>query len=63
MMFPFLLQSFIFRDGRRGQRSRATIFLRIYGIISSLALISLGGFRVTRSRSSFELSSLGERRV
>jgi hypothetical protein len=37
--------------------------LRIYGIISSPALISLGGFRVTRSRISLELSSLGERRV
>jgi hypothetical protein len=37
--------------------------LRIYGIISSLALICLGGFRVTRSRISLELSPLGERRV
>jgi hypothetical protein len=37
--------------------------LRIYGIISFLALISLGGFRVTRSRIGLELSSLGERRV
>jgi hypothetical protein len=61
-MFPFL-QTFILRDCRRRQRSRATTFLRIYGIISSLALISLKGFRVTRSRISLELSSLGERRV
>jgi hypothetical protein len=36
--------------------------LRIYGIISSPALISLGGFRVTRSRISLELP-LGEKRV
>jgi hypothetical protein len=62
-MFPFLIQTFIFRDGRRGRRSRAAIFLRIYGIVSSLALIILGGFIVTRSRISLELSSLGERRV
>jgi hypothetical protein len=37
--------------------------LRIYGIISSPALISLRGFRVTKSRISLELSPLGERRV
>jgi hypothetical protein len=37
--------------------------LRIYGIISFPALISLRGFRVTRSRISLELSPLGERRV
>jgi hypothetical protein len=37
--------------------------LRIYGIISSPALISFRGFRVTRSRISLELSPLGERRV
>jgi hypothetical protein len=37
--------------------------LRIYGIISSPALISLGGIKVTRSRISLELSPLGERRV
>jgi hypothetical protein len=37
--------------------------LRIYGIVSSLALISLGGFRVTRSRISLKLSSLRKRRV
>jgi hypothetical protein len=62
-MFPFLLQTFIFRDGRRRRRSRAAIFLRIYGIVSSLALISLGGFRATRSRISLKLSSLRKRRV
>jgi hypothetical protein len=61
-MFPFL-QTFILRDGRRRRRSRATTFLRIYDIISSPTLISLGGFRVTRSRISLELSPLGERRV
>jgi hypothetical protein len=37
--------------------------LRIYDIISSPALISLRGFRVTRSRISLELSPLRERRV
>jgi hypothetical protein len=37
--------------------------LRIYGIISFLAFISLGGFRITRSMISLELSSLGERRA
>jgi hypothetical protein len=36
---------------------------RICGIISFPALISLGGFRVTRSRISLKLSPLGERRV
>jgi hypothetical protein len=62
-MLPFLLQNFILRNGRRRRRNRANTFLRIYGIISSLALISLGGFRVTRSRINLELSPLGERRV
>jgi hypothetical protein len=37
--------------------------LRIYGIISSPALISLGGFRVTRSMISLELSPLRKRRM
>jgi hypothetical protein len=37
--------------------------LRIYGIISSSALISLRGFRVSRSRISHELSLLGKRRM
>jgi hypothetical protein len=37
--------------------------LRIYDIISSPALIGLGGFRVTRSMISLKLSPLGERRA
>jgi hypothetical protein len=37
--------------------------LRIYDIISSPTLISLGGFRVTRSKINLELSPLGKRRV
>jgi hypothetical protein len=37
--------------------------LRIYDIISVLALVSLGGFRVTRSRISLELSFLWKRRA
>jgi hypothetical protein len=61
--FPLLVEAKIFGKCRRRRRSRAGSYQRIFGFISVLAVLSLGGFRRSRDRNILNRSSLWKRRV
>jgi hypothetical protein len=61
--FLFSLQIFVFRVSRGRRHSRFALFSRFFGIISVLALVSLGGFRTSRSRISLDWPFLGKMRT
>jgi hypothetical protein len=61
--FPLLVETKILKKCRRRRRSRAGSFQRIFGFISILAVLSLGGFRCSRNRNILNGSSLWKRRA
>jgi hypothetical protein len=62
-MLPFLIQAWLFRNSKGRRRSGAALFSRNFGIISVLAIVSLGGFRSSRSRISLNRPFLWKRRT
>jgi hypothetical protein len=62
-VLPLLVKARFFRMCRRRRRSPTSSFQRIFGIISVLAFLSLGGFGRSRNRINLNRSSLWERRT
>jgi hypothetical protein len=62
-MLPLLIKSKIFGKRRRRRRSRAGSFQRIFGFISVLVVLSLGGFGRSRNRIILNGSFLWQRRT
>jgi hypothetical protein len=60
---PFLVQAWLFRNSRGRRRSGAALFSRNFGINSVLAIISLRGFKSSRSRISLNKPFLRKRRM
>jgi hypothetical protein len=61
--FPLLIKTKVFGKCRRRRRSRAGPFQQIFGFLSVLAVLSLGGFRGSRNRHILNGSSLWKRRA
>jgi hypothetical protein len=61
--FPLLIETKVFRKCRRRRRSRTGPFQRIFGFISVLAVLSLGGFGGSGDRHILNGSSLWKRRA
>jgi hypothetical protein len=61
--FPFFVETKIFKKCRRRRRSRTGPFQRIFGFISVVAVLSLGGFGGGRNRYILNGSSLWKRRA
>jgi hypothetical protein len=61
--FPLLIETKIFRKCRRRRRSRASSFQRIFGFVSILTVLSLGGFGCSRNRYILNGPSLWKRRA
>jgi hypothetical protein len=57
--FLFFSKFSVVRVSRGRQHSRVTLFSRIFGIISVLAFVSLGGFRTSRCKISLDCPSSG----
>jgi hypothetical protein len=62
-MLPLLIKNKVFRKCRRRRRSRAGPFQRIFGFVSFLAVLSLGGFGGSRNGHILKGSSLWKRRA
>jgi hypothetical protein len=62
-MLPLLVETKIFGKRRRRQHSRSGSFQGIFGFISVLAVLSLGGFGCNRDRNILNRSSLWKRRM
>jgi hypothetical protein len=62
-MFPLLIETKVFKKCRRRRRSRTGPFQRIFGFISILVVLNLGGFGGSRSRHILNGSSLWKRRA
>jgi hypothetical protein len=61
--FPFLVETKIFGKCMRRRRSRTGPFQRIFGFISVVAVLSLGGFGGSRNMHILNGSSLWKRRA
>jgi hypothetical protein len=62
-MFPFLVETKVFGKCRRRRHSQTSPFQRIFGFISVVAILSLGGFGGRRNRHILNGSSLWKRRA
>jgi hypothetical protein len=62
-MFPLLIKDKIFGKCRQRRRSRAGSFQRIFGFLSILAVLSLGGFRRSIDKNILNRSSLWKGRA
>jgi hypothetical protein len=62
-MLPLLIQAWLFRNGRGRRRSGAAFFSGNFGIISVLAVVSLGGFKSSRGRICLNWPFLWKRRT
>jgi hypothetical protein len=62
-MFPLFIETKVLGKCRRRRRSRTGPFQRIFGLISILAVLSLGGFGGSRNRHILNGSPLWKRRV
>jgi hypothetical protein len=62
-MLPLLIKTKVFEKCRRRRRSRAGPFQRIFGFVSLLVVLSLGGFRGSRNGHILKGSSLQKRRA
>jgi hypothetical protein len=62
-MLPLLIRAWLFRNSRGRRRSGAAFFSVNFGIISVLAIVSLGGFRSSRGRIRLNWPLLWKRRT
>jgi hypothetical protein len=62
-MLPLLIKTKVFGKCRRRRRSRTGPFQRIFGFVSFLAILSLGGFEGSGNGDILKGSSLWKRRA